>query len=134
MRDFELERYFSKWEFTARYHMAASDIESLSLSDLLDLATPKDREAFDDLWLGYTDTWGAAELRAHIADTYDSLKAENILCFAGAEEGVYAAMRVMLNSGDHAIVAVPNYQDAHKNGLAPVRDRDEVFVRLRYTF
>ncbi len=26
------------------------------------------------------------------------------------------------------------YQDAHENGLAPVRDRDEVFVRLRYTF
>ncbi len=112
MRNFELETYFSKWEFTARYHMAASDIESMSVSDLLDLATPHDRRAFDNVWLGYTNTWGAAELRTHIADTYDSLKAENILCFAGAEEGVYAAMRVMLNKGDHAIVAVPNYQAA----------------------
>jgi len=112
VRNFELETYFSKWEFTARYHMAASDIESLSLSDLLNLATPQDRQAFDNLWLGYTNTWGAAELRTHIADTYDSLKSENILCFAGAEEGVYTAMRVMLESDDHAIVAVPNYQAA----------------------
>jgi hypothetical protein len=34
------------------------------------------------------------------------------LCFAGAEEGVYIAMRVLLNRDDHAIVVVPNYQAA----------------------
>jgi aspartate/methionine/tyrosine aminotransferase len=112
MRDFKLECYFSSWEFTARYNMAASDIESLSLSDLLALATPHDRQAFDNMWLGYTETWGAAELRTQISDTYDSLDSKNILCFAGAEEGVYAAMRVMLDKADHAIVAVPNYQAA----------------------
>ena len=112
MRNFELETYFSRWEFSARYHMTASDIESVSISDLLAMASAEERQAFDSLWLGYTETWGAPELREAIADTYDSLEAASILCFAGAEEGVYAAMRVLLSQGDHAIVVVPNYQAA----------------------
>lgn len=32
--------------------------------------------------------------------------------FSGAEEGIYAAMRVLLEPTDHAIVVVPNYQAA----------------------
>jgi aspartate/methionine/tyrosine aminotransferase len=37
---------------------------------------------------------------------------EHLLCFAGAEEGIYVAMKVLLNPGDHAIVITPNYQAA----------------------
>ena len=29
--DFKLETHFSKWEFQARYHMTASDAESMSM-------------------------------------------------------------------------------------------------------
>lgn len=112
MRDFALERYFSKWEFTARYHMTASDIASMSLSELLALASDEDRGAFDSQWLGYTETYGHPELRQEISHTYDTARPEDILCFAGAEEGVYIAMRVLLDRADHAIVAVPNYQAA----------------------
>ena len=112
MRDFALERYFSKWEFTAKYHMTASDIESMSLSELLAMASPKDRNSFEQLWLGYTETYGHPELRSEIAKTYDTAMPSDILCFAGAEEGVYIAMRVLLNKEDHAIVTVPNYQAA----------------------
>lgn len=112
MRNFELEQYFSKWEFTARYHMTASDIESMSLKDLLALASPKDREAFETIWLGYTETWGCSALREEIARTYERATPRDILCFAGAEEGVYIAMRVLLGREDHAVVVVPNYQAA----------------------
>jgi len=112
MRDFALEVYFSKWEFAAQHHMTASDAESMALPDLLAMASPEDRAAFDHCWLGYTETWGAPDLRAEIASTYGSMKDENILCFAGAEEGVYAAMKVLLEPDDHAIVVVPNYQAA----------------------
>jgi aspartate/methionine/tyrosine aminotransferase len=112
MRDFALETYFSKWEFAARYHMTASDIESMTLSELLAMASPEDREAFDHLWLGYGETYGLAGLREEIAKTYDTAEALDVLCFSGAEEGIYAAMRVLLGAGDHAIVVVPNYQAA----------------------
>lgn len=111
MRDFALETYFSRWEFKARHHLTASDVQSLTVEALLDLAELK-LDALGEVWLGYTQTWGAPELRRAIATTYERLSAEHILCFAGAEEGVYATMRVLLQPGDHAIVVVPNYQSA----------------------
>jgi aspartate/methionine/tyrosine aminotransferase len=112
MRDFALEVYFSKWEFAAKYNLAGSDGENMTLAELLALAGPEDRAAFESLSLGYTETFGALALRAEIAQTYDTVGPEHLLCFAGAEEGIYVAMKVLLNPGDHAIVITPNYQAA----------------------
>jgi aspartate/methionine/tyrosine aminotransferase len=112
MRDFALEVYFSKWEFAAKYNMAGSDGENMTLAQLLALAAPEDRAAFDGIGLGYTETFGSPQLRAEIAGTYDTVKPEHLLCFAGAEEGIYVAMRTLLSAGDHVIVVTPNYQAA----------------------
>jgi aspartate/methionine/tyrosine aminotransferase len=79
---------------------------------LLELATPEDRRAYENLSLGYTETFGSPALREEIAKTYETVRPEQILCFAGAEEGLYTAMRVLLSADDHAIVVTPNYQSA----------------------
>lgn len=112
MRNFELEVFFSTWEFKAKYHLTASDMQSMSMRDLLAMASEEDRNAFDNLWLGYTETYGLPALRKEIANTYDKMDDSNVLCFAGAEEGLYTAMKVLLTPEDHAIVVVPNYQAA----------------------
>jgi aspartate/methionine/tyrosine aminotransferase len=112
MRNFLLETYFSKWEFSAKYHLTASDIESISIKDLLNMASEKDREEFYDLGLGYSETYGSPEIREVVASTYQTASPQDIICFAGAEEGVYVAMRVLLKADSHAIVIVPNYQAA----------------------
>lgn len=108
--DFRLETHFSRWEFKARHHMTASDAETMTMSDLLALAGPEDREAWERVSLGYTETWGAPALRETIASTYETLSGADILTFAGAEEGLYCAMLALLGPDDHAIVTVPNYQ------------------------
>ena len=108
--DFRLETHFSKWEFKARYHMTASDAESISLRDLLAMATPAEREEFEGMSLGYTETYGAPDLRETIATTYQQQTAADILCFAGASEGIFAANNVILDQDSHAIVVTPNYQ------------------------
>lgn len=108
--DFRLETHFSKWEFKARYHMTASDAESLSLRDLMAMASDEEREAFEGMWLGYTETYGAPDLREQIAKTYTRQSASDILCFAGASEGIFAANNVILDRDSHAIVVTPNYQ------------------------
>jgi hypothetical protein len=84
----------------------------MSISELLALASAEDREAFSSQWLGYTQTYGHPELLEEIAATYESISPDEVLCFAGAEEGIYTAMRVLLDKDDHVIVAVPNYQAA----------------------
>lgn len=116
--DFRLETHFSKWEFKARYHMTASDAQSMSMRELLAMATPQERDAFEGMWLGYTETFGAPDLREVIAGTYAAQSASDILCFAGASEGIFAANSVILDKESHAIVVTPNYQSHETLPLA----------------
>jgi len=116
--DFRLETFFSRWEFNARFNLAASDAESMALTELLDMADADGLAAWERLRLGYTETFGAPALRQEIARTYDALTPDDILCFAGAEEGIYCAMSAVLEPDDHAIVVVPNYQSLQELPLA----------------
>ena len=84
----------------------------MTMNELLALASPEDREAFNTVSLGYTETFGASALREEIAGTFLTVRPEHLLCFAGAEEAIYTAMQVLLEPEDHAIVITPNYQAA----------------------
>jgi aspartate/methionine/tyrosine aminotransferase len=116
--DFRLETYFSAWEFTARYHLTASDAQTVSLADLLAMADDDGRRRWESLSLGYTETRGLPALREEIAATYEQVAPQDVLCFAGAEEAIYLAMQVLLTPSDHAVVLTPNYQAAETIPLA----------------
>src|SRR5260370_33397188 len=108
--EFRLEDYLAHWEFAARYHMTASDAESISLAELLKLTEPSDREAFEQLWLGYLPPAGSEALRDAVASTYTTVSSDNVLAFAGGGEAIYAALHALLQPDDHAIVLSPTYQ------------------------
>lgn len=110
--DFRLEAHLDRWEFTAPYHMTASDAQTMTLGELLALADDRDRAAYGNLSLRYTTADGDPALREVIAQTYERVDAADVLCFAGAEEGLYLAMNVLLGAGDHAVVVTPGYQAA----------------------
>jgi aspartate/methionine/tyrosine aminotransferase len=112
MREFALEAYFARWERSVRHNLAASESEPLMLPDLLDLADEQDRERWECLTLGYGDTLGASWLRRTIAGLYDEIDRQEVLCFTGAQEGIYCAMHALLARTDHAIVITPGYQSA----------------------
>ena len=116
--DFRLEAYFSRWEFTARHHLTASDAETLTVAELLALGTDADREAFAALPLGYIETWGTAPLREAVAGTYEACGPDDVLAFAGAGEALYWLMQLLAAPGDHMIVTVPNYQAVETLPLA----------------
>jgi len=112
MRDFALEAYFSDWDRAVRYNLAASDSETVPMAALIALADAEDAARWRTLRLGYTEPRGAAWLRDSIAATYDTIGPEEIVCFAGAGEGIHVLMHALLGSEDHAVVVVPNYQSA----------------------
>src|ERR1700743_1107006 len=118
LRAFELEVFFSKWEFTARHHLCASDMQSMTLTELLALANDTDRQAWDSLYLGYTETWGGPGLREVIVSTYERVAAGDVWTFVGAQEGIFAARHVLLRPDDHAIVVIPNYQSVESVPLS----------------
>jgi aspartate/methionine/tyrosine aminotransferase len=113
--DFTLELFFAKHEFSARFLLCCSDAESSTMSEILALADDEAAGLWQNLTLGYTEAPGLPLLREEIAkqfyrDCSTPLCASHIHCFAGAEEGIYACMRALLNSGDHVVVVTPAYQ------------------------
>lgn len=67
LRDFELERYFARWEFDAPYLLCCPDIEGYRLDTLLELADRETSHLWANLTLGYTESPGHHLLRKEIA-------------------------------------------------------------------
>ena len=109
IRDFLIERFFAKYEFEIPYLLCASDCESFSVEEILQLEEGAE-DKFRKLKLSYTDSQGSPELREAISTLYKDISKEEILAFSGAEEGIFAFMNVVLNPGDNIIVQFPAYQ------------------------
>jgi aspartate/methionine/tyrosine aminotransferase len=112
--EFELERYFARWEFAATHLLCASDVQGYPMADLLALADDETRGMWDSLELGYTESTGHPLLRREIAGLYEGLSPDDVLVFAGAEEAIFCLVSVMLGPGDHAIVTWPGYQSLYE--------------------
>jgi aspartate/methionine/tyrosine aminotransferase len=114
LRTFRLEEYMGEWEFKVRYHLTASDAQSMTIEELFSLGTEAEREADREgllrLPLSYIETWGTLALREAVAATYEHVDADHVLALAGAEEGLFWAMQELVGPGEHAVVTVPCYQ------------------------
>jgi aspartate/methionine/tyrosine aminotransferase len=106
---FRLERFFAEHEFSAPHLLCASDGETLTVAELLDLV-PGAAAGLARLRLGYTDSRGAPELRAAIAGLYETISPDDVLVHVGAEEAIYTFMRAALSPGDQVVATTPSYQ------------------------
>jgi len=110
---FQLERYFAKYEFSARYLLSSSDCESLSMQELLGMADAEMKDMWEQLKLGYTESWGHPLLRDEIAKIYQGIEQPDVLTVV-PEEGIYLLMRAVLRAGDHIICTFPGYQSLYE--------------------
>ena len=122
IEDFELERFFARYEFAVRHLLCASDVEGWPMADLLALADAETAALWHDLRLGYTEAPGHPLLRAEIATLYESITPDEVVVFSGAEEAIFVTANVVLGPGDHAIVAWPAYQSLHEVARATGAD------------
>lgn len=109
LEPFHLERYFSRYEFSARYLLSSSDCESVAMAELVAGADEECRSLWDGLTLGYTESPGLPLLRHEIAALYEGLGADEVLEVV-PEEGILLAMMVLLEPGDHVVTTWPGYQ------------------------
>jgi aspartate/methionine/tyrosine aminotransferase len=112
--EFALERFFARWEFAARHLLCASDVEAWPMADVIALADDETRAMWDGLRLGYTESTGHPLLRAAIAGLYETIEADDVLVFAGAEEAIFCLANVLPGAGEHAIVGWPGYQSLYE--------------------
>jgi aspartate/methionine/tyrosine aminotransferase len=106
---FAIERYFARYEFTARHLLSSSDCEALTLEETLAVADPETRALWDGLRLSYTDSWGHPLLRGEIASLYQGVGPDQVLEVV-PEEGILLAMQSLLEPGDHVVATWPAYQ------------------------
>jgi len=106
---FELERYFSKYEFNTEYLLCSSDCEALKLNELLEMADENEIYMWNNMNLGYTQPRGNDLLREEIAKMYVKCGFEDITVCA-PEEGLYLVMNSVLEKNDHIVVVNPAYQ------------------------
>ena len=85
---FELERYFAKYEFSAQYMLSSSDCETISMSELIDMADQELIGLWRNLKLGYTETEGHPMLRESIAELYDDFYADQMRIVV-PQEGIF---------------------------------------------
>ena len=113
--DFELEVFFSRYEFSTPCLLAQSDCESLSIDDLLALEPDpeKARHEFLQTRLGYSPNDGSPALRQAVSGLYRHMAEKDVLLFTGAQEGIFACMNVLLEPGDHVICQFPGYQSLY---------------------
>jgi aspartate/methionine/tyrosine aminotransferase len=110
---FQLERYFAKYEFSARYLLSSSDCESLTMQEMLGMADRESLDMWEQLKLGYTESWGHPVLREEISRVYQSITPPGVLTVV-PEEGIYLTMRALLKPGDHVICTFPGYQSLYE--------------------
>ena len=90
---FKLEEYLSQYEFSAKYLLRPSDAESFTMSNVLAMTNIEEKKLWENLRLGYTEYQGLPLLRQTIAhELYNELDQDNILTFAGAEEGIFCTI------------------------------------------
>lgn len=113
IQSFKLEKYLARYEFSAPYLMCCSDCEPLTLKELLSFADKECLALWENLQLGYTDSLGHHLLREEISRLYDNITPDNLLVTC-PEEGIFLAMNVLLDPGDHIVVTFPGYQSLYE--------------------
>ncbi|EKE06177.1 MAG: hypothetical protein ACD_19C00063G0002 [uncultured bacterium] len=113
LKPFKLEKYFAKYEFSAKYLLSSSDCDGLVQKELLSLADNEMKSLWEQLTLGYTESLGNPLLRTEVAKIYSGVDPSEVLIVT-PEEGIFIALNTILNKGDHVICTYPGYQSLYE--------------------
>jgi len=111
IKPFRIEQYFGKYEFTSKYLLSSSDMQSCTIEKLLELE-PDSHDRFLEHWCGYTESPGAPELREAISAIYKEIRPDDDIFVTAAEEGILVLYHALVEPGDHIIVETPCYESA----------------------
>jgi aspartate/methionine/tyrosine aminotransferase len=121
---FATEHFFAQYEFNTPYQLCNSDCETITISELLQMADVSLNE-LGDLSLSYTESQGNPLLRQAIADDYATATSDDIIILGTPVEGIYLTARALLDPGDEVIVLTPAY-DALSNLFEHVVGAEQV--------
>jgi aspartate/methionine/tyrosine aminotransferase len=110
LRDFTMERWQSTYENQVAYNLSESGVHPVSISELLALHGAA--AALNDLPIGYGQSNGTPELRAHIAALYPGARDNEIVVTNGSAEANFVALWHLVESGSEVVVLLPSYMQS----------------------
>ncbi|RNA61444.1 aminotransferase class I/II-fold pyridoxal phosphate-dependent enzyme [Chryseobacterium nematophagum] len=113
LKNFAVERYFANYEFSAKYMISSSDCDGFEMSEVLSLADLKEKNLWEKLTLGYTETSGSLFLKEAIQKHYKTIELNEILVASPGELN-FVLMNILLDKNDHIISMTPTYQSLYQ--------------------
>ena len=113
IKPFGVEEWMNEYEVGAKYNIAETCVDSLSLSELLKICDVKEDEFTNALLkrrLTYGDIEGAPEYKREISKLYRTIGPENIVTTHGAAGANHHVFYSLIEPGDRVISISPTYQ------------------------
>lgn len=116
IKPFKVEEWMNKWEVGAKYNIAETCVDSISIDQLFELTGENKQEFLQKMSarrLSYGDIEGMPELREGIASLYKTIKPENIIPVHGAAGANHHVFYSLIEPGDEVISIMPTYQQLY---------------------
>lgn len=113
---FAVEEWMNEWEVGAKYNIAETCVDSISMNDLFRLTGENKEEFLTRLCerrLSYGDIEGLPEFRQGVCKLYKSLSIENIVPTHGAAGANHHVFYSLISPGDHVVSLMPTYQQLY---------------------
>lgn len=116
IKPFAVEEWMNAWEEGARYNIAETCVDSISLDELFAL-TGEDKDAFlrefSARRLTYGTIEGAADFKEGICGLYKTIAPENVVPTHGAAGANHHIFYSTLEPGDRVVSIMPTYQQLY---------------------
>jgi len=113
IRTFKVERWMNDYEDDAKYNLAETCIDSLTIRELLELSGEDPDEYMKkmaDMRLTYSHIFGSPDLLRGIASLYENVKPENIVPTHGAVGANNQIITTLISPEDNMVSVMPTYQ------------------------
>ena len=116
IKPFKVEEWMNAYEEGAKYNIAETCVDSVSLDELFELAG-EDKDAFLSSFssrrLTYGDITGSRALKEGISSLYRTAVPELIVPTHGAAGANHHVFISLISSSDHVISIMPTYQQLY---------------------
>ena len=116
IKPFAVEEWMNAWEVGAKYNIAETCVDSISMDELFAL-TGEDKDAFLTQLcarrLSYGDIEGLPAFRKGVCKLYTSLGMEHIVPTHGASGANHHVFYSLISPGDRVVSIMPTYQQLY---------------------
>lgn len=116
IKPFAVEEWMNAWEVGAKYNIAETCVDSISMDELFQLTGEDKHEFLTRLCvrrLSYGDIEGLPEFRKGVCKLYTSLGMEHIVPTHGASGANHHVFYSLISPGDRVVSIMPTYQQLY---------------------